>query len=379
MGQISPFTRFASSALAVAAAAVAAPSQAAEVEHISLGDGIELIAIHGEIQSGDEDKFRRLSVQYDDAAVALASDGGALHAAIEIGKMIRLKEYPTFVMDGDQCTSACALIWVAGSKRFLAPKGRVGFHASYRDDGGRKVETGLGNALVGRYLTLLNLPEKAVLFATAAPPDRVLWLTSATMKDAGIEFEVFSDEPTPPPIVRTNVAPPPVITPRARESATTSSGSDTEIFTEVAHWTVAVDRTLNEGCFLSSRFTNNTAFRIGIDSTRERQYYILLGNPAWASLKKGASYNLTFKFDDKSPWEAESQVVEVGGGLFLMVYFTDSAFWDEFVRFNGLRVYKDGVYVTGITLAKTRAAFEELVSCQKVRLAARKARDPFEQ
>lgn len=185
---------------------------AADIDHTSLGEGAELITIIGDLKAGDEEKFRRLSIQYDKAVVALASDGGMLLPAIEIGKMIRIKEYSTVVLDDFECTSSCALIWVAGSKRLLAPKGRIGFHASYTDVGGKKVETGLGNALVGRYLTLLNLPEKAVLFATAAPPDRVLWLTAETMDDAGIEFKPFGErEVSPPPIVRTNVAPPPVI------------------------------------------------------------------------------------------------------------------------------------------------------------------------
>ena len=173
------------------------PADAAEIKHLSSDEGIELITIEGVIVSGDEQKFRKLSIQYDKAVVALSSDGGALLSAIEIGKMIRLKEYTTLVLDEYQCTSACALIWIAGSTRFLAPSGRVGFHASYRDEGGRKVETGLGNALVGRYLTLLNLPEKAVLFATAASPYEVLWLSSKNMREAGINFEVFGDESDP--------------------------------------------------------------------------------------------------------------------------------------------------------------------------------------
>lgn len=187
--------RAASRAFAALAAPMvcAPPASAAEIEQVSIGDGIELIAIQGDIAPGDEEKFRALSIKLDDALVALSSDGGSLLTAIEIGKMIRLKEYPTLVVDDYECISACALIWVAGSTRYIAPGGRVGFHASYRDEGGRKVETGLGNALVGRYLTLLNLPEKAVLFATAAPPDSVLWLTADNMGEAGIEFEIFGE------------------------------------------------------------------------------------------------------------------------------------------------------------------------------------------
>lgn len=166
-------------------------AQAAEIDHVSLDDQIELIVIQGDIMPGDEETFRNLSVRYDNAIVALASDGGALVPALQIGQMIRLKGFRTAVIDQYECTSACALIWVAGATRFLSPTGRVGFHASYVDVEGINVETGVGNALVGRYLTLLDLPERAIIFATYAPPDHVLWLNSQNMGEAGIEFEIF--------------------------------------------------------------------------------------------------------------------------------------------------------------------------------------------
>lgn len=187
-------------------------AEAARIEHGKLAEtgefaNVQLITISGDLKTGDEKEFRRLSVLYDTAIVVLESNGGALIPAIEIGKLIRIKEYPTLVMSGSSCTSSCALIWVAGSKRFLSPGGRVGFHASYLDVNGRPQETGLGNALVGRYLTLLNLPEKAIIFATAASPDHVLWLNASNMGQAGIEFESFDDTPTPPPLVRMGATP----------------------------------------------------------------------------------------------------------------------------------------------------------------------------
>lgn len=222
-----------------ATAAISAPAStalAAEITHTKLADAgelrdVEFIFISGDIKVGDEEKFRRLSVTYDKAIVALDSGGGALIAAIEIGKLIRIKEYPTLVANESVCTSACALIWVAGPTRFLSSGGRVGFHASYTDVRGEKQETGLGNALVGRYLTLLNLPEKAIIFATAASPEQVLWLTSENMRAAGIEFEDFGEASAdPPPIVRTQTRSPteaPASAQAQRGWVLVADGSDT--------------------------------------------------------------------------------------------------------------------------------------------------------
>lgn len=123
--------------------------------------------------------------------------------------------YTTVVTDKDVCASACALIWMAGSNRVASYDGNVGFHASYRNESGKLVEVGAANALIGNYLTLLGESAKTVVFATAAPPDRILWLTAANKEAAGIDFHNFtpsqrqasSSAKTPPP-VETVVYPP---------------------------------------------------------------------------------------------------------------------------------------------------------------------------
>lgn len=181
---------------ALAAVELSSPGRAATFEHMPVEGTGEIILIEGEIKAGDDNTFRVLSLKYPSAIVALDSEGGALIPAIEIGKMIRLQGYPTIVASGSVCTSACALMWVAGSKKYLSANGRVGFHASYRTESGRPTETGLGNALVGRYLTLLNLPENAVIFATMASPIEIQWLTPSNMEEAGIEFDVLPAAPT---------------------------------------------------------------------------------------------------------------------------------------------------------------------------------------
>jgi hypothetical protein len=78
---------------------------------------------------------------------------------------------------------------MAGSRRLLSPSGHVGFHASYYDSNGKAVESGAANALVGNYLTLLGASAKTIVFATTAPPDKVLWLTAANKEASGIDFE----------------------------------------------------------------------------------------------------------------------------------------------------------------------------------------------
>ena len=163
--------------LAIGCAMATLPAQAADISHQPLGNGGEAIFIVGDIRLGDDQKFAKLAVQFDKAIVTFSSDGGALLPALEIGRAIHLRGFNTAVLTGYQCASACALIWAAGANRFIQKGGRVGFHASYVRDGGRLAESGMANALVGRYLTLMDLPEKAILFATQSHPETIIWLS----------------------------------------------------------------------------------------------------------------------------------------------------------------------------------------------------------
>jgi hypothetical protein len=155
------------------------------------GDNQPFILIDGEIIAGDDDKFRKLAAEYSDAIVVLNSEGGAISPAMDIGRTIKLRGYKTVVLDGSSCASACALIWISGSRRIIDDGGEVGFHASYLDTDGTKIETGVGNALVGHYLSQLGFGEKTVVFATLAPPDKILWLNAETTAMSGIEFDLL--------------------------------------------------------------------------------------------------------------------------------------------------------------------------------------------
>jgi hypothetical protein len=179
----------------VAATATPHSALASEITAERSEDGsLTLIFIQGEIEAGDERKFRKLALEHSDAIVVLDSPGGAVGPALEIGRAINVSSFPTVVFGDSYCTSACALIWLAGSVRGLSRDAKLGFHASYRDESGVALESGAANALVGQYLTQLGLPAKAILFATLAPPNDFLWLDESTAERSGISFRLLDGE-----------------------------------------------------------------------------------------------------------------------------------------------------------------------------------------
>ena len=195
----SKWVRGACAALVAAAALAAAPASAG-IAHSTLAGGTEGIYVTGEIQLGDDAAFRRITDTFPDAVVFLDSPGGTVIPALEIGRLARERGYRTVVLAGGTCASSCALIWLAGSTRYLEPGGRVGFHASSAEQDGRLVESGLSNAFVGYYLSKLELSERAVVFTTMASPYELTWLTAENSEGAGIAFEsALQSVPAPNP------------------------------------------------------------------------------------------------------------------------------------------------------------------------------------
>ncbi len=172
----------------LAGAALLGPSPAAgaTIEARKGPNGLSLVLIKGQMVAGDIDAFRTKTNGIQNALVALHSDGGQLIAGIEIGKIIRLKNYFTLVPAGSRCASACAVAWLGGTRRFLDGNAKIGFHAAYVVRSGQASETGVGNALLGSYLGQLGLPEQAIVYITKAAPNSMTWLDVTEANRRGI-------------------------------------------------------------------------------------------------------------------------------------------------------------------------------------------------
>ena len=161
--------------------------------------GCFLLTIDEAIVDGDGKKFDELIKKNDVrmAVVGLNSPGGVAVEAFQIGKLIQEKGYGTYVPEWGVCTSACALIWMAGSTRQYAAKARIGFHGAYTVDKKGKVIGGASgsNALAGSYYAHLGMSDLAILYMTTAAPSEMRWLTAADAKKYNIAaVEIGKDD-----------------------------------------------------------------------------------------------------------------------------------------------------------------------------------------
>jgi hypothetical protein len=175
--------------LAISAAlflAMALPGDAAQIEVREDMGKLPVIGVLGNIEGNDVARFQELSSTLSNAIVLLKSGGGKMAPAIQIGELVKAKGYTTVV--SDFCASSCALIWLAGSKRFMTPTARIGLHQAYNGTG---QADGPGNAILGSYLTRLGLSYSAIVFATQARPNDMKWLTVDDAKRIGIPVVVL--------------------------------------------------------------------------------------------------------------------------------------------------------------------------------------------
>ena len=170
---------------------------------------IPVINISGEINSSDGDRFSAIAYRYPYALVNLSGPGGSLLSGIQIGTIIRLKGFPTAVMEGNTCASACAYAWLAGVQRYVERNSKIGFHAAYVVTQGAAKETGVGNALLGSYLGRIGLSDDAIVFFTSPPPEGMAWLQRPVAERLGLNIQDISKvqknqgvsivKPRPPP------------------------------------------------------------------------------------------------------------------------------------------------------------------------------------
>lgn len=164
------------------------------VELVSIkkdGQEIDLITLEGELKPGDNSSFAQAAIYAENAIVILSSPGGDLQAGMEIGEIIRIKEYSTLVPKDFSCASVCALAWLAGQPRYMEPGARIGFHAPRRTDDPTNRADSAGSALVGAYLSKLGLPSRAIAYFTEKQPDDMQWLTLKDADRLGIYVKEF--------------------------------------------------------------------------------------------------------------------------------------------------------------------------------------------
>jgi hypothetical protein len=149
-----------------------------------------VVVVHGTLDAADGERFFAKVAPLSSAMVRFESNGGSVVTGIQIGEIIRLRQFHTVVPAGARCASACALAWFGGSQRFMGPGARIGLHAASDPKSGQSAS--VANVLMGAYLNRVGLPYSAVVYLARTSPNSVTWLSFSDARRLGIEVTLLN-------------------------------------------------------------------------------------------------------------------------------------------------------------------------------------------
>lgn len=163
---------------------------ALQYQRVPLNPPAVVILLRGPIIPGDFDRFvefyRGIPSTDRVTAVALDSSGGNIVEAETIAEAIVRLHVSTFVGDGSECSSACFLMFAAGSLRIVRPDALIGVHSASENGeetmGSMAVTTAMARDLGG-----LEVPPAIIGKLVQTPPGRATWLTPSDLASMGVK------------------------------------------------------------------------------------------------------------------------------------------------------------------------------------------------
>ncbi len=151
-------------------------------------------------------------------------------------------------------------------------------------------------------------------------------------------------------------------------------------------WSVAIDRTIDDSCFIISGFEDDLFLRFQFNATQQNVQFIV-ASIHWDSLKSGQDYDLEVAFGGQEAWAGTAKGYrwnDILPSLVLSVPMEDqqaSHFMHEFTAMGTVSVVHDGSEIANLALAGAAEAVASMLDCQAAMTQANKARatgnDPF--
>ena len=166
------------------------PGAALEISRLVGCVGGDVLRLRGPIEHGDYAKFRsyfgnsRRIVGLD-----LHSGGGSLYEGVRIAALARQKRLATFV--AKECDSACAFIFLLGTKRYIGKDAKIGVHAVGNEYGNEDNGALRDTIYFARLSAKLGIPSSTIGKMVATPPGKITYLDRADL----LASKVIAREP----------------------------------------------------------------------------------------------------------------------------------------------------------------------------------------
>lgn len=132
----------------------------------------------------------------------------------------------------------------------------------------------------------------------------------------------------------------------------------------VRGWTIGIDTTIGNGCFIYAPFEDGLFFRLGFNPNDDNAY-VVFGNHDWQSIKTDRTYAVEMQMGRKAKWSGNATGGRIDGIPALIVTSTDEDFVIEIASQNYLRAWFGSTQIANISLKGTMAAIQEMINCQQ--------------
>ncbi|MFN3615463.1 MAG: hypothetical protein ACK4WC_13025 [Rubrimonas sp.] len=157
--------------------------------------------LRGAIRPGDDARFERHvdGLVEPPARVALHSPGGAVEAALQIGRSIRQRGMDTHVLAEDACVSACPFLLAGGATRSVHRDAWIGLHqvafvdaaALSAADAARRLQ--VLKADVYDYWAEMGVDPAIEAIAMRIPPERAYFLLPDELTELRLATAIVGD------------------------------------------------------------------------------------------------------------------------------------------------------------------------------------------
>jgi len=161
-------------------------------------------------------------------------------------------------------------------------------------------------------------------------------------------------------------------------AATQVSAADSVFWKTVGNWDVSIDTSVGQGCFASATWKSGTFLRIGLNPEVDN-FYLLIGNEKWSTLRAGQEYDIQIRFDNRAPWDVSANGFQFndGGTVYLHAASTKDEFIKEFMRLSRMKISFQGKDIDTLRLTGSSRAFKEVLACQDAADKRNESADPF--
>lgn len=163
--------------------------------------------------------------------------------------------------------------------------------------------------------------------------------------------------------------------------ATPASAERAPQWATVGNWWIGVDKTVGNGCFMTTSYRDGTALRVGFVNMLDNKPFdgmaIIVGNPAWRSLELGKMYDIQWQLDNAPVQTFKARAIMQGGAVMLHMGFQNPRLVIANVAVgSSLRLSYAGNLLTVLPLTGSSAAAKETLNCNQ-QFAGAGAGDPF--